>query len=131
MVIARHFVEAMIEQAREQFPNEGCGLLAAENGKVVKFYPIENSDSSPVHYKMDPKQQLHAMLEIEDNDWDLAAIYHSHTHTRAYPSPEDRRLAFYPETLYLILSLADPEQPIMHAYRMDGDDVTEESIEVV
>jgi proteasome lid subunit RPN8/RPN11 len=131
VVIPRAFVDQMIEHARREFPNEGCGLLAGSDGQVVKFYPIENADASPVHYKMDPKQQLHAMMEIEDNEWDLAAIYHSHTHTRAYPSPEDRRLAFYPETLYLIISLADPEQPDMHAFRVDGDAVTEEALEVV
>jgi proteasome lid subunit RPN8/RPN11 len=79
---------------------------------------------------MEPKQQLHAMLEIEDRDWDIAAIYHSHTHTRAYPSAEDRRLAFYPGALYIILSLADSEHPDIRGYRIDADEVSEERIEV-
>lgn len=130
MVIGPDIVEAMVAHARSEFPIEACGLLAGENGSIRRFYPIANADESPVHYRMEPKEQLRVMLEIEDNEWDLAAIYHSHTHTRAYPSAEDRRLAFYPDALYVVLSLADPENPDIRAYRIDGDQVTEEPIEV-
>lgn len=132
MVIGREVWEALVEHARAAVPNEACGLLAANGGRVCRFYPIDNIDASPVHYTMDPKQQLHALLEIEDNEWELI-IYHSHTHTPARPSPEDRRLAFYPDALYAILSLADPERPQLRAYRIKGGepaDVREEPVEI-
>lgn len=131
MVIPRRFHDAMLREARESFPNEACGLLAGKSGTVDEFYPIDNVDSSPVQYRLDPQQQLQAMLEIDDRDWELCAIFHSHTRTRAYPSQTDIALAFYPDTLYVILSLAHDQHPDLRAYRIVGGAVTEEPIEIV
>ncbi|MDQ2742854.1 MAG: M67 family metallopeptidase [Chloroflexota bacterium] len=131
MVIPRRFHDAMVREARESFPNEACGLLVGKSGTVVAFYPITNVDSSPVQYRLDPQQQLRAMLEIDDRDWELSAIFHSHTRTRAYPSQTDITLAFYPDTLYMILSLAHDQNPDLRAYRIVDGVVSEESIEIV
>lgn len=130
MVIARRFIDDMVEQARRELPNEACGILASENDRVVAFYPIRNADQSPVHYTMEPQEQLRVMLDIDDRGWDLAAVYHSHTHTRAYPSPTDVRLAAYPGTLYIIVSLADPDSPDMRAYHIEDGTIDEVSLEV-
>jgi proteasome lid subunit RPN8/RPN11 len=129
LVISERHVAELIEHARSEFPNEACGLLAARNGTAVRFYPIKNAEASPVTYRMDPQEQLRAMLEMDDQDWDLGAIYHSHTRTRAYPSQTDLSLAFYPDSLYIIVSLADAEAPEVRAYRIVDGSVTEESIE--
>lgn len=131
-MIEHELWEELVAHARAAAPNEACGLLAARDGRAIRFYPIDNIDASPVHYTMEPRQQLRALLEIEDNEWQLV-IYHSHTHTPARPSPEDRRLAFYPDALYAILSLADPERPLVRAYRITGgemEDVSEEPVEI-
>lgn len=130
MVIERRFVDAMIEHARGGFPNEACGLLAAQDGTVVHFYPIQNADASPVHYQIDPREQLRAMMDIDNNDWELGAIYHSHTRTRAYPSQTDVGLAFYPDALYIIVSLARWDAPDVRAYRIADDQITEEPLEI-
>ena len=120
MISERH-VAAMVDHARSEFPNEACGLLASNNGAIVRFYPIRNAEASPVTYRMEPQDQLKAMLEIDDQDWQLAAIFHSHTRTRAYPSKTDVSLAFYPDSLYVIVSLADDAAPEVRAYRiLDG-----------
>jgi len=119
----------MTVQARDELPNEACGLLAGSGGMVVKHYPIRNADQSPVHYRMEPKEQLQAMIDIDDRGWELAAIYHSHTHTRAYPSGTDIRLAAYPDTLYLILSLAGSE-PDLRAFRIVDEKVTEVELQI-
>lgn len=129
MVIPRSIVGAIAAQARDELPNEACGLLAGQDGRVVKRYPIRNADESPVHYRMEPKEQLQAMLEIDDQGWNLAAIYHSHTHTRAYPSATDIRLAAYPDALYLILSLATAE-PDLRGFRIVDGDVTEVELRI-
>jgi len=131
VVIPRRFHDAMVHEARESFPYEACGLLAGKSGTVVAFYPITNVDGSPVQYRLDPQQQLRAMLEIDDRDWDLSAIFHSHTRTRAYPSQTDIALAFYPDTLYVILSLAIDQHPDLRAYRIVEGVVTEEPIVIV
>lgn len=131
MVISAGQVAEMVDHARSEFPNEACGLLASKDGKVVRFYPIANAESSPVTYRMDPQDQLKAMLEMDDLDWDLGAIYHSHTHTRAYPSQTDLSLAFYPDSLYIIVSLADADNPDVRAYRIVDNQISEESLEIV
>lgn len=130
MVIDRQFVDALVEHAQGEFPNEGCGLLATQDGTVVRFYPIRNADASPVHYNMDPQEQLHAMLDIDDRGWELGAIYHSHTHTRAYPSETDVGLAFYPDSLCLIVSIADMSAPEIRAYRILDGAIREQPLEV-
>jgi proteasome lid subunit RPN8/RPN11 len=71
------------------------------------------------------------MLEIDDRGWDLAAIYHSHTRTRAYPSQTDVSLAFYPEARYIIVSLADRSSPDVRAFTINDGAVQEEPLKVV
>ena len=130
MVIAGPFLQELVDHARREFPNEACGLLATRDGVVVRFYPVANADASPVHYRLDPREQLRAMLEMDDNDWELGAIYHSHTRTRAYPSATDVSLAFYPDALYVIVSLADEEHPEIRAFRIGDGEISEERLRV-
>jgi [CysO sulfur-carrier protein]-S-L-cysteine hydrolase len=130
MVISRAMVDQIVAHARSGFPNEACGLIATEGSRAVKVYPIDSLDPSPVHYHMDPKQQLRAITEIDDHEWELGGIYHSHTRTRAYPSATDTRLAFYPDALYLILSLADDSNPDLRAFKIQGEQIKEVPLEV-
>ena len=116
---------ALVEHARSDFPFEVCGLLAGKDGRVLKHYRIPNAARSMTYYSMDPKPMLHAMNEIDDGDWDLLAIYHSHTHTEAFPSPTDIELAFYPEPTYLIISLQDQDAPVLRGFGITDGTVTE------
>ena len=121
LTLPRAYVEAMIQHACAYVPQECCGLIAGHNGRAVKRYELRNVDPSVLRYNADPKDQLAAMSEMWEHDWDLLAIYHSHTHTPAYPSPTDVRLAFYPEAYYVIVSLQEPDLPRVRAYRIvDG-----------
>ena len=115
----------LVEHARSDFPFEVCGLLAGRDGQVVKHYRIPNAARSMTYYSMDPKAMLHAMNEIDDEDWDLLAIYHSHTHTEAFPSPTDIELAFYPEPVYLIISLQEADRPVVRGFNITQGAVTE------
>jgi proteasome lid subunit RPN8/RPN11 len=113
--------DEIVAHAREELPNECCGIVAAQDGGAVKLYRAANAEASPVRYGLDPQEQYRIMSEIEDNGWALGAIYHSHTHSPAYPSQTDVNLAFYPEALYLIVSLQRPEHPDLRAFRIvDG-----------
>ena len=116
---------AIVEHARSDFPYEVCGLLAGENGELRAHYPIPNAARSMTYYNMDPKALQHAMNDMDDRGWDLLAIYHSHTHTEAYPSPTDIELAFYPDAVYLIVSLQRPEEPAMRAFDIAHGQVRE------
>jgi proteasome lid subunit RPN8/RPN11 len=121
---------ALIEHARSDFPYEVCGLLAGRDGRLAKHYRIPNAARSMTFYNMDPKAMLMAMNEMDDNEWDLLGIYHSHTHTEAYPSATDVELAFYADAVYLIVSLQDPERPVVRAYDIVDGVITERTVVV-
>jgi proteasome lid subunit RPN8/RPN11 len=123
------YVEDIVAQAREEYPNEACGLIASENGVPVRLFRMRNADESPVTYRLDPKEQLEVFNEMDDRGWDLFAIYHSHTVSEAYPSPTDVRLALYPEASYLLLSLID-EEPVLRGFRILDGEITEHEVRV-
>jgi len=111
----------MVEHAVASLPDEACGLLAGRDGRVERFYAMRNADRSRTTYRLDPKEQFRVFNEIEEKGWDLAGIFHSHTHTNAYPSETDRQQAFYPDAHYVLLSLSDRSKPTLRAYTIvDG-----------
>jgi proteasome lid subunit RPN8/RPN11 len=118
-------VEEIVAHAREDQPNECCGIIAVKDGRAVKVFRAANAEASPVRYGLDPREQYEIMMEIDRNGWTLGAIYHSHTRSPAYPSQTDINLAFYPDALYLIVSLQDPERPGVRAFRIADDQVDE------
>ena len=129
--IERGFFDEMVEHGLAGFPNEACGLLAGKEGRPVKFFPMVNRDASPVTYRLEPKEHLRVFDEIDDEGWELLAIFHTHTHSEAYPSPTDRKQAFYPEAQYLVMSLSDRVNPVLRGYRIAEDgSVTEEELVV-
>lgn len=123
------FYQDIVAQAREEYPNEACGLIASEAGVPVRMFRMRNADESPVTYRLDPKEQLEVFNEMDDRGWDLFAIYHSHTGSDAYPSPTDVRLAFYPEASYLLLSLSD-EEPVLRGFSILDGEITEHEVRV-
>lgn len=115
----------IIRHARREYPNEACGLLAGRDGQVEKVYPMTNADHSPVSYRLDPEEQYHAMIDIEERGWEIVAIYHSHVASPAYPSPTDVEMAYYPDSLYLIISLANRERPALRAFHIVEGEIEE------
>jgi proteasome lid subunit RPN8/RPN11 len=124
------FFKEIVEQGLREFPNECCGLVAATDGVPVKVFTMRNLDASPVSYRLDPTEQLRVFERMDDEGWDLWGIYHSHTHSEAYPSETDRKLAFYPDSLYLVLSLQDRQEPVLRAFRIVDGEITEEELTV-
>jgi proteasome lid subunit RPN8/RPN11 len=120
----------LIAHARSDFPYEVCGLLAGVDGQLTRHYSIPNAARSMTFYNMEPKALLAAMNDIDDNDWDLAGIYHSHTHTEAYPSATDVELAFYADAVYLIVSLQDQDHPVVRAFDIVDGQITERALVV-
>jgi proteasome lid subunit RPN8/RPN11 len=122
--------DALVDHARSDFPFEVCGLLGIQADGRIRHFPIDNAERSMTYYVMDAKQMLRAMREIEDDDLELV-IYHSHTHTQAYPSATDIRLAAYPEATYAIVTLQDRDAPDVRAFRILDGVVTEREVELV
>jgi [CysO sulfur-carrier protein]-S-L-cysteine hydrolase len=121
--------DALVEHSWSDFPYEVCGLLGIRNDGTIVRYPIDNAERSMTYYVMEPRQLLKAMREIEDEDYGLA-IYHSHTHSQAYPSQTDVRLAAYPEATYLIVTLQDRDHPDIRAFDIVDGAVTEKRVVV-
>jgi [CysO sulfur-carrier protein]-S-L-cysteine hydrolase len=121
--------DALVEHSWSDFPYEVCGLLGVRPDGSIAHFPIDNAERSMTYYVMEPKQLLRAMREIEDEGWGLA-IYHSHTHSQAYPSETDKRLAAYPEATYLIVTLQDRDAPDIRAFTIIDGEVTEKPVVV-
>ena len=110
MRIPREISEEMDEHAREEDPNECCGLIGGANGELTTLYRATNSEGSPLRYNLDPQDQFRIMQQMEERGEELAAIYHSHTKSEARPSQTDISLAAYPDALYVIVSLREGEK---------------------
>ncbi|HEX7247880.1 MAG TPA: M67 family metallopeptidase [Actinomycetota bacterium] len=124
------FYKEIVEQGLREFPNESCGVVAAADGVPVKVFPMKNADASPVTYRLDGKEQLQVFDEIDEQGWELWAIYHSHTHSEAYPSETDTKLAFYPDARYIVVSLTDRDRPVVRSFFITDGEVTEEELTV-
>jgi proteasome lid subunit RPN8/RPN11 len=111
-------------------PEEACGLLGGEGGRVRAVYPVENALHSPLAYTMEPQAQVETMMEIEEEGWDLVAIFHSHPGGPPVPSDTDVRQAYYPESLTIILSPGEAGAWQARAFQIDGGRVVEAEIVV-
>lgn len=123
---------AIVEHARREVPNEACGIVvgsapAAEGGRALRFAPTRNAAESPYRYEIDSGELLRLTLDADAADEAFWAIVHSHVASPARPSPTDLGLAFYPDALYVLVSLAEAEadpitgQPGVRAWRIvDG-----------
>lgn len=129
MKIARELYDQLIAHARAEAPNECCGMIASADGTAVRLFPAENTAASPLRYEIDGRQQLEILDAIEDAGHDLGAIYHSHTRTAPEPSQTDINLAFYPDSLYVIVGIANPEADV-RAWRIVGGEVSEAELVV-
>lgn len=117
LTLPRTFYEAMVDHVQAVYPQEGCGLLAGEeNGRLTHHYPIHNQLQSQTAYDMEPTAQIQAMLHMEKQGWELLAIYHSHPHSPATPSPTDVAQAYYPDTIQLIITLQNRAKPAVFGY---------------
>ncbi|MEO8468431.1 MAG: M67 family metallopeptidase [Chloroflexota bacterium] len=106
--------EAIEAHARAALPNEACGLIigdrpAVDGGVALRWLPTRNRAASPYRYEIDSEDLLRATIETDDADEVFWAIIHSHVASPARPSPTDIELAFYPDALYVLVSLHPDE----------------------
>jgi proteasome lid subunit RPN8/RPN11 len=132
MRIAQSLVDEMVAHAREDLPNECCGLVGGKDDEATSVIRVANSAASPLRYEMDPQEQYHALKSIEDGGGELLAIYHSHTKSAAYPSQTDVNQAVaWPEQIYVIVSLADEDAPDVKAYLLQDLKIADVEIDLI
>ncbi len=132
--IDRQYIDEMVAHAREDLPNECCGILAGQDGHILKLYRMTNVEASPFRFSMDPRDIIQVDGEAEENGWGLLAIYHSHTGSEAYPSDTDVRIAggtaeLWPDVRYVLVSLMDVDNPHVRLFRINAGAVYEEPLE--
>ena len=124
--------EKILAHAVKELPDEACGLIAGtvEGGdkEIKRVYLLTNIDHSNEHFSLDPKEQLEAIKDMRKNGLEPLGNWHSHPETPARPSKEDIRLAFDSEASYLIMSLMDQENPVIHAFRVREGQVSKDEI---
>lgn len=131
--------QRIAEYCKNTLPNEACGLLAGvvkeevttinhttKNCEIVypktiiktitKIYLLSNMDASDSHFSMNPEEQFRAVKDARQNGAEIIGSFHSHPHSPATPSAEDKRLAYNPDIEYLILSLQEPDHPVLKAF---------------
>lgn len=124
-------MDELVAHAREEAPNECCGMIGGENGNATTVYRSINAEASPLRYSLDANDQFRIMREMEERGEDLVGIYHSHTGSTAYPSQTDVNLAAYPDSVYLIVSLQDAEKPELGGYWIRDGEIEEARLDVV
>lgn len=112
-------------------PDEACGLLGGnpETGHIEKCYPTRNAAASARIYTVEPRDHLHADLDAESNGLEIVGVFHSHTHSDAYPSPTDIAQAPDPDWHYVLVSLRGSD-PVLRSYRIVEGQVEEEYVVV-
>ena len=126
MRIAQSLIDEIVAHAREEAPNECCGLVAGSAGEATEVFRARNEMASPLAYNVHPQDLLRITSEIESRGEELAAIYHSHTKSPAEPSQTDINLAVnWPDPVYLICSVADRDAPAVRGWHLRDGDVDE------
>ena len=123
--LSKNDFERIVVHAKNCLPDEACGLIAGtedEQGREIKkVYLLTNIDHSNEHFSMDPKEQLAAVKDMRKNGLKPLGNWHSHPETPSRPSDEDKRLAYDSKASYMILSLMDPEEPVLTSFHIEKD----------
>jgi proteasome lid subunit RPN8/RPN11 len=133
LTIARDVIDAIVEHARRDHPDEACGVVAGPAGtdRPERFIPMANAARSPTFYEFDSTDLLHLYREMEAEDEVPVVIYHSHTATEAYPSRTDVMYASEPDAHYLLVSTRAPDDTEIRSFRIVDGEITEEEVRVV
>jgi proteasome lid subunit RPN8/RPN11 len=119
----------MVGHCYDGLPFEACGLLGGDpkTGRAILCYPTTNVAASARVYTVDPREHLRADRDAEGRGLEIIGVFHSHTHTDAYPSPTDVAQAPDPTWHYVIVSLRDVA-PVVRSYRIEDGKITEEPV---
>jgi proteasome lid subunit RPN8/RPN11 len=131
-------LQEIVAHAREEAPNECCGVLAVEQGaevgaaRAMSVRRARNLHASPKRFEIDGRDVLAAMRDFEAQGWEIGAIYHSHTHTEPYPSQTDVNFAAnWPGVEWIIVGLAGAQAPELRSYLIEEGVVREVALDQV
>ena len=128
--------ERILQHSRDQYPEEACGLIAGidrEDGvrEIRAVYLLTNTDHSGGHFSIDPIEQLAAVRAMRASGLKPLGNWHSHPETPSRSSEEDIRFAVDKNASYLILSLQDPEAPVLNSFHVEQGISTAEELTII
>lgn len=132
ITMSKNDYEIILKHARENLPEETCGLIAGtkdgNDKSIKKVYCLTNIDHSNEHFSLDPKEQLAAVKDMRANGLVPLGNWHSHPESPSRPSEEDKRLAYDSTASYMILSLMDNENPVLNSFHIEGTESEKEEL---
>jgi [CysO sulfur-carrier protein]-S-L-cysteine hydrolase len=119
----------MVGHCYDGLPLEACGLLGGDPAmaKATICYPTGNAAASARVYTVEPSDHLRADRDAEKRGLEVIGVFHSHTHTDAYPSPTDVAQAPDPAWHYILVSLRDIA-PVVRSFRIQDGKIAEEPV---
>jgi proteasome lid subunit RPN8/RPN11 len=105
LVVVPPAVRRLLEaHAREELPNEACGLVVFKDGVAERFVPGRNAAESPYRFELDVDPEV---WFLEDDGFELA-VFHSHPSSPPRPSRTDvENIGLWQGKPYLIYSVRE------------------------
>jgi [CysO sulfur-carrier protein]-S-L-cysteine hydrolase len=120
----------MLDHVLACMPEEACGIVVGCQGKVTSIRPIENVAHSPTRFRMEPRAQVEALLDLEARRLELLAVFHSHPSGPPGPSAADVAEWSYPEAAAMIWCCENGRWRV-RAFDMGSPTLVETEIEVM
>ena len=128
--IKQKIVDQIIIHAQKVNPIEACGYLVGNGDTITQSYEMRNADNSEELFSFDPEEQFTVLKKVREAGTCIMANYHSHPKSPARPSEKDIRMAYDPDILYFIISLADI-MPQIRVYKIRQSKIEEETIQII
>jgi proteasome lid subunit RPN8/RPN11 len=131
LALTRANADEIIAHARDHAPRECCGIITGAGGEATHVRRLTNTEPGNTRYLFDDEEFFRVYWEAQAAGEDLTVVYHSHPATPAWPSPTDQAHATWPDAIYLICSLADPDSPVLRAFRLVDGTITEVDVTII
>lgn len=127
-LLASPLRRALVEHARDTWPEEACGLLVGVGGAPREAVRLTNCASDPLRrYALDPLEYMRVEHAAERRGLGVVGVWHSHPDGGAEPSETDRRAA-WPGWLYIIVGLQGDGPHRIRGWRLVANEFVEEEL---
>ena len=135
VVLSAGIRDAILAHCADEAPLEACGLVIGDRpwrdgGRALRWVPVANRLASASRYELDPEALLRLTLATDAAGECFWAIVHSHPTSEARPSSTDGRASTHPESIHLVVSLADEGAPVIRPWTVTGGAARERTLEV-
>ncbi len=129
ITLRQQHLDEMVAHALAEAPNECCGMIGAQEGRVTVLHRAVNAEASPYRFSIDFREQRRIEDALDAAGDSLAGFYHSHTGSPARPSPTDIRMMgtfFGPPYIHIVVSIADRDRPDVRVFHIEDGAATEQ-----